>query len=126
MSTRHRMLALAVTVALGAPTAAGSQDLGFTYLEGGVVAGFVNDVEESGTITDNDFPHGIFAFSSATFFTNENVTTMRVNVIRTNGSSGLVRVSYYTYNVLYATLAVLHRREAAGYSADVTVLDPVF
>jgi hypothetical protein len=53
MFTHHRMLALAVAVALGAPAAAGAQDLGFTYLEGGVVAGFVNDVEESGTITDN-------------------------------------------------------------------------
>jgi hypothetical protein len=47
------MLALAAAVALGAPAAAGAQDLGFTYLEGGVFAGFVNDVEESGTITDN-------------------------------------------------------------------------
>jgi hypothetical protein len=53
MSTRHRMLALAVVVALGAPAAAGAQDLIFTYLEGGFVAGFVNDVEESGTITDD-------------------------------------------------------------------------
>lgn len=53
MSTRRRMLALAVTVALGAPAAVGAQDLGFTYLEGGIIAGFVNDVEESGTITDN-------------------------------------------------------------------------
>ena len=53
MFTRHAKLALAVAVALGAPAAAGAQDLGFTYLEGGVVAGFVNDVEEFGTITDN-------------------------------------------------------------------------
>lgn len=53
MSTRHRTLALAVAVALGAPAAAGAQDLSFTYLEGGFIAGFVNDVEESGTITDN-------------------------------------------------------------------------
>ena len=53
MSTRHSMLALAVAVALGAPAATGAQDLGFTYLEGGLVAGFVNDVEESGLITDN-------------------------------------------------------------------------
>lgn len=53
MSTRNRMLVLAVAVALGAPAAAGAQDFSFTYLEGGVVAGFVNDVEESGTITDN-------------------------------------------------------------------------
>jgi len=53
MSTRDRMLGLAVAVALGAPAAAGAQDLSFTYLEGGVVAGFVNDVEEFGPITDN-------------------------------------------------------------------------
>lgn len=53
MSARHRMLTLAVAVALGAPAAAGAQDLDFTYLEGGIIAGFVNDVEESGTITDN-------------------------------------------------------------------------
>jgi hypothetical protein len=50
------MFALAVTVALGAPAAAGAQDLGFDYLEGGIVAGFVNDVEEFGTITDNGGP----------------------------------------------------------------------
>jgi len=53
MSTNQRMLALAVVAALGAPTAAGAQDLGFTYLEGGFIAGFVNDVEESGAFTDN-------------------------------------------------------------------------
>jgi hypothetical protein len=53
MSTRYRMLALAVVVALGAPAAAGAQDFSFTYLEGGYIAGFVNDVEDSGTITDN-------------------------------------------------------------------------
>ena len=52
MSTRQMMLALAVAVALGAP-AAEAQDLGFTYLEGGFIAGFVNDVEEFGTNTDN-------------------------------------------------------------------------
>lgn len=50
MSTRHTMLALAVAVALGAPAAARAQDPGFTYLEGGIIAGFVNDVEEFGTI----------------------------------------------------------------------------
>lgn len=53
MSTRRRMLVLVVAVALGAPVAAGAQEPGFNYLEGGFVGGFVNDVEESGTITDN-------------------------------------------------------------------------
>ena len=54
MSTRHRMLALAVAVALGAPAAAGAQDFSFTYLEGGFIAGFVNDVEEAGAFTGID------------------------------------------------------------------------
>lgn len=53
MSTCRKMLALAAAVVLGAPAAAGAQDLSFNYVEGGIVAGFVNDVEESGTITDN-------------------------------------------------------------------------
>ncbi|NHA14019.1 outer membrane beta-barrel protein [Thioalkalivibrio sp. XN279] len=53
MSTRNNMLALAVAVALGAPTAAGAQDLGFNYIEGGFIAGFVNDVEESDAFTNN-------------------------------------------------------------------------
>ncbi|WP_405234499.1 outer membrane beta-barrel protein [Lentisalinibacter salinarum] len=53
MSTFQRMFALAVVVALGAPAAAGAQDFSFTYLEGGFIAGFVNDVEESETFTDN-------------------------------------------------------------------------
>jgi len=53
MSTYNRILAVAVVVALGAPTAAGAQDLRFTYLEGGYIAGFVNDVEESGAFTDD-------------------------------------------------------------------------
>lgn len=53
MSTRHRMISLAVATALGAPLAVGAQDLGFNHLEGGIVAGFVNDVEASGTFTAN-------------------------------------------------------------------------
>lgn len=50
MSTHHRKIVLAVALALGAPAVAGAQDRGFTYLEGGFIAGFVNDVEDSGTI----------------------------------------------------------------------------
>mgnify|MGYP001820571136 CR=1 FL=1 len=53
MSTLHRLLALAVVAALGAPTAAQAQDPSFTYLEGAYIAGFVNDVEESGAFTDD-------------------------------------------------------------------------
>lgn len=51
MSTRHKMIKIAAALALGMPAAAGAQDLDFTYLEGGFIASFVNDVEDSGTIT---------------------------------------------------------------------------
>jgi hypothetical protein len=50
------MIALAIAAALGAPAAAGAQELGFTYLEGGIVAGFVNDVETSGTFAGTGGP----------------------------------------------------------------------
>lgn len=53
MSNHHRVLALSVLVALSAPTAAGAQALRFNYLEGGYIAGFVNNVEESGAFTGN-------------------------------------------------------------------------
>jgi hypothetical protein len=56
MFTRHRMIALAMAAALGAPLAAGAQDFNFTYIEGGIVGGFVNDVERSGTITGTGGP----------------------------------------------------------------------
>ena len=50
------------------------------------------------SITDNDFNPGVLAFSSATYFTNENISSLRLTVIRTNGSAGLISVRYYTYN----------------------------
>ena len=53
MSTINGTLALAVLIALGAPTLAGAQDLSFTYIEGGFIAGFVNDVEEAPVFTGN-------------------------------------------------------------------------
>lgn len=51
MSARRKVVALAVALALGVPATASAQEIGFTYLEGGLIAGFVNDVEQSGTIT---------------------------------------------------------------------------
>lgn len=61
MFTCHRMIVLAVAAALGAPAvaAADAQDSSFTYLEGGIVAGFVNDVETSGTVTGPGGPFEI-------------------------------------------------------------------
>lgn len=56
MTTRQRMIALALTLALGAPAVAGAQDIGFNYIEGGIVGGFVNDVEGAGTFTGSGTP----------------------------------------------------------------------
>ncbi len=53
MSVRYSMVAFAVVLAAGTPTASGAQELRFNYLEGGYIAGFVNDVEESAAFTDN-------------------------------------------------------------------------
>jgi hypothetical protein len=56
MITPRKMFALAAALALGAPTAVAAQDLDFNYLEGGFIGGFVNDVEDSGTITGDGGP----------------------------------------------------------------------
>lgn len=56
MVTHHRMIALSMAAALGVPAAAGAQDFSFNYIEGGLVAGFVNDVETSGTVTGSGGP----------------------------------------------------------------------
>jgi hypothetical protein len=50
------MIALAAALSLGIPAAAVAQETGFTYLEGGFIATFVNDVENSGTITGGGAP----------------------------------------------------------------------
>jgi uncharacterized delta-60 repeat protein len=49
-----------------------------------------------GSITDDDFNRGTLAFSSTMYFTNENSVSLRVTVVRTNGSSGSVDVRYFT------------------------------
>lgn len=56
MSNQHKMLALLMAAALGAPLAAAAQESRFNYLEGGIVAGFVNDVETSDTVTGGGGP----------------------------------------------------------------------
>lgn len=51
MFARNSLIALAVAAALGAPAAVDARDFTFSYLEGGIAGGFVNDVEKTGTIT---------------------------------------------------------------------------
>lgn len=56
MSTRHTMAAVAAAFALGAPAAAAAEEVRFSYLEAGFIGGFVNDVEQSGTIGGSGSP----------------------------------------------------------------------
>ena len=49
MNTLHHKIALAAVIALSTPAAAEAQDSHFNYIEGGYIAGFVNDVEEAFT-----------------------------------------------------------------------------
>jgi uncharacterized delta-60 repeat protein/uncharacterized repeat protein (TIGR01451 family) len=48
------------------------------------------------TIVDNDFDHGTLVFEKPEFTVNENEIQGTVNVIRTNGSVGVVSVNYFT------------------------------
>ena len=53
MSCNHKILTLILVLMLGSPMAVLAQNLSFNYVEGGYIAGFVNDVEESETFTNN-------------------------------------------------------------------------
>ncbi len=50
------------------------------------------------TIIDNNFPAGTFGFSSPTYTVNESSNTVTITVVRTNGTSGSVSLSYATAN----------------------------
>ncbi|MDX5329800.1 MAG: outer membrane beta-barrel protein [Caulobacteraceae bacterium] len=56
MFTRQKIAVLAVVAALATPAAAGAQESRFNYLEAGIVGGFVNDVETSGTLAGGGGP----------------------------------------------------------------------
>jgi uncharacterized delta-60 repeat protein len=47
-------------------------------------------------IADNDVAHGTLAFSAAVYSTNEGAGQIILTVLRTNGSSGMVSVDYFT------------------------------
>jgi len=70
----------------------GSLNLGGEIIPLGAALG--NSVSE-GDIIDNDRSRGVLAFSSATYSTNESAN-LRITVVRTNGSDGLVTVRYFT------------------------------
>lgn len=53
MSMRYQTIVLVGALALAVPASAGAQEARFSYIEGGVVGGFVNDVGRAGTFTQN-------------------------------------------------------------------------
>lgn len=59
MVTRRRIIAPVLVAALSTSATASAGDFDFTYLEGGIVAGFVNDVETSGTVTGTGGPFDV-------------------------------------------------------------------
>lgn len=53
MLNQHRMIMAVIAVSLTGPVMARADDISFTYIEGGIVGGFVNDIETSGAVTGN-------------------------------------------------------------------------
>jgi hypothetical protein len=51
MFNRNRMISLVIGAALAGPAVAHAGEFGHSYIEGGIVGGFVNDIETSGAIT---------------------------------------------------------------------------
>lgn len=51
MLNQHRMYVVVIAISLNVSAMARASDIGFTYVEGGIVGGFVNDIETSGAIT---------------------------------------------------------------------------
>ena len=51
MFKKNRMIMVGIAVSLAAPAMARAADIGFTYIEGGIVGGFVNDIETSGAVS---------------------------------------------------------------------------
>ena len=71
----------------------GSLTLGGEFIPLGGALGKADSVM---TIADNDFPAGVFSFSSPVYHTNENAVQATITVIRTNGFTGRVTVDYQT------------------------------
>lgn len=56
MLKQHRMIMAVIAVSLAGPAMARAGDIGFTYIEGGIVGGFVNDIETSGAVKGSPPP----------------------------------------------------------------------
>ena len=53
MLKQHSIIMAMIAVSLAGPALALTGDIGFTFIEGGIVGGFVNDIETSGAVTGN-------------------------------------------------------------------------
>ncbi|MDP5032045.1 MAG: hypothetical protein NWQ54_23905 [Paraglaciecola sp.] len=53
MLKQHRMIMAMIALSFSGPAMARAGDIGFTYIEGGIVGGFVNDIETSAAVTGN-------------------------------------------------------------------------
>ncbi len=84
------------TFGLIVSNAFGSITLGGEYIPLGAALG--NSDQASAAIADNDFNKGVFNFAFAGYLVNEAGVSAVISVIRTNGSSGTVSVSYRTRN----------------------------
>lgn len=51
MLKQHIIIMMVIAVSFSEPAMARASDIGFTYIEGGIVGGFVNDIETSGAVT---------------------------------------------------------------------------
>lgn len=51
MLKQHKFIIVAIAASLAGPALANTGKIGFTFVEGGIIGGFVNDIETSGAVT---------------------------------------------------------------------------
>lgn len=83
------------TAALNLGTPFSSFFLGHVNIPLGAALGTSSAVLQ---VVDNDVKYGEFSFASTNYIINENGVTVTLDIIRTNGSSGLATIDYATVN----------------------------
>ena len=76
-------------------------NLTITKISGGGKVGDIagNPSQAVMTIINDDFNYGVLQFSQQNYTVDENAGTVTLSVVRTNGSSGIVSVSYTTVSI---------------------------
>lgn len=76
-------------------------NLTITKVSGGGIVGNNpgNPAQATMTIVNDDFNYGVLQFSQQNYTVDENAGTITLQVVRTNGSSGIVTVSFSTVNI---------------------------